>query len=202
MLVNIGIFKPQRQWGPKRLFLLICFDDHSNSVTTNGKPTMLLFSLPGGPQPPPVPKVNTPMLVKNNKQIFRGFHASILIPSLTRLIIVLWRKLCPFKLVDQKAVTSNCLAVQLKSASNQELEIVFVRNPNDEKDKISNLSKAFEHLAENGSKNQIIIKDFNTSLNTELDYVGCTQDPHKASREFLHGLQDDGIFIYVYLTKA
>ena len=52
MLVNIGIFKPQRQWGPKRLFLLICFDDHSNSVTTNGKPTMLLFSLPGGPQPP------------------------------------------------------------------------------------------------------------------------------------------------------
>ena len=52
LLVNIGIFKPQRQWGPKRLFLLICFDDHSNSVTTNGKPTMLLFSLPGGPQPP------------------------------------------------------------------------------------------------------------------------------------------------------
>ena len=142
------------------------------------------------------------MLVKNNKQIFREFHASILIPSLTRLIIVLWRKLCPFKLVDQKAVTSNCLAVQLKSASNQELEIVFVRNPNDEKKKISNLSKAFEHLAENGSKNQIIIKDFNTSLNTELDYVGYTQDPHKASREFLHGLQDDGIFIYVYLTQA
>ena len=117
-------------------------------------------------------------------------------------MIVLWRKLCPFKLVDQKAVTSNCLAVQLKSASNQELEIVFVRNPNDEKDKISNLSKAFEHLAENGSKNQIIIKDFNTSLNTELDYVGYTQDPHKASREFLHGLQDDGIFIDVYLTQA
>ena len=56
------------------------------------------------------------------------------------------------------------------------------------KKKISNLSKAFEHLAENGSKNQIIIKDFNTSLNTELDYVGYTQDPHKASREFLHGL--------------
>ena len=108
------------------------------------------------------------------------------------------RKLCPFKLVDQKAVTSNCLAVQLKSASNQELEIVFVRNPNDEKDKISNLSKAFEHLAENGSKNQIIIEDFNTSLNTELNYVGYTQDPHKASREFLHGLQDDAIFIDVY----
>ena len=37
-----------------------------------------------------------------------------------------------------------------------------------------------------------------TSLNTELDYVGYTQDPHKASREFLHGIQDDGIFIDVY----
>ena len=68
--------------------------------------------------------------------------------------------------------------------------------------KISNLSKALEYLAENGSKNQIIIEDFNTSLNTELDYVGYTQDPHKASREILHGLQDDGIFIDVYLTQA
>ena len=43
--------------GPKCLFLLICFDDHSNPVPTKGKsvPTMLLMSLPGGPRPPPVP---------------------------------------------------------------------------------------------------------------------------------------------------
>ena len=38
-------------------FLLICPDDHSNPVLTNGKsvPTMLLLSLPGGGPWPPVP---------------------------------------------------------------------------------------------------------------------------------------------------
>ena len=48
--------------------------------------------------------------------------------------------------------------------------------------KISNLSKALDHLAENGSKNQMIIGDYNTSLNTELDYVDYSQNPHRASR--------------------
>ena len=93
----------------------------------------------------------------------------------------------PFKLVVHKAVTSNCLAIKLKLASNQDLEIAIVYNPNDETDKISNLSKALDHLAENVSKNQMIIGDFNTSLNTELDYVEYFQDPHRTSREFLRG---------------
>ena len=44
----------------------------------------------------------------------------------------------------------------------------------------------------------MIIGEYNTSLNPELDYVDYTQDPHKASREFLHGLQEDGLFIDVY----
>ena len=53
----IGVFKARRQGGPKRLFLLICFDDHSNPVPTNGKsvPTKLLLSLPGGATAPPGP---------------------------------------------------------------------------------------------------------------------------------------------------
>ena len=71
-------------------------------------------------------------------------------------------------------------------------------NSNDEADKISNLSKALDQLSNNGCKNQLIIGDYNTSLNTELDYVDYTQDNHKASREFLHGLQEDGLFIDVY----
>ena len=71
-------------------------------------------------------------------------------------------------------------------------------NPNDEADKISNLSKAIDQLSSNGCKNQLIIGDYNTRLNPELDYVDYTQDPHKASREFLHGLQEDGLFIDVY----
>ena len=108
--------------------------------------------------------------------------------------MVLRRKSCLFKLVNHKAVTSNCLAVQ--PFSKQELEISFVYNPNDETDKINNLSKALDHLAENGSKNQLIIEDYNTS--TELDYLHYSQDPHRASREFLHGLQEDEIFIDVY----
>ena len=76
--------------------------------------------------------------------------------------------------------------------------IAFVYNPNDETDKISNLSKALDYLASNRCKNQLIIGDYNTSLNPELDYVDYNQDPHKASREFLHGLQEDGLFIDVY----
>ena len=35
--------------------------------------------------------------------------------------------------------------------------------------------------------------DYNHSFKTELDYVGYSQDPHRASREFLHGLQEDEI---------
>ena len=112
--------------------------------------------------------------------------------------MVLLRKSCPFKLVGHKDVTSNCLSVQLKSASNQELEIAFVYNFNDESDKISNRSKALDHLASNRCKNQLIIGDYNTSLNHELYYVDYIQDPHKLSREFLYGLQDDGFFINVY----
>ena len=84
------------------------------------------------------------VMVKNNKQTFQEFHNPILIPSQTRGIMALLRKSCPFKQVEHKAVTSNCLSVQLKSASNQKLEIAFVYNPNDETDKISNLSKALD----------------------------------------------------------
>ena len=126
------------------------------------------------------------VLVKNNKQVFQDFHDPILITSLTKGLIVLLMKSCPFKLVSYKPITSNCLAVQLKSASKQELEIAFVFNPNDETDKINN------HLAENESKNQLIIGDYNKNLNTELDYVGYSKDPHRASREFLHGQWSTG----------
>ena len=107
-------------------------------------------------------------------------------------MVLLWKS-CPFKLVGYKDVTSICLSIKLESTSNQELEIAFLYNPNNESDKISNLSKALDHLASKGYKNQLIIGDYNTSLNPELDYVDYIQDPHKASREFLHGLQDDGL---------
>ena len=137
-------------------------------------------------------------MVVKNKQTFQDFHDPILIPSQTRGIMVLLRKSCPFKLVSCKEVSHNCLSIKLESASNQELEIAFVYNPNDEADKISNLSIALDQLSSNGCKNQLIIGDYNTSLNTELDYVDYTQDNHKASREFLHGLQEDGLFIDVY----
>ena len=133
------------------------------------------------------------MIVKNNKQTFQEFY-NILIPCQTRGIMVLLRESCPFKLVKFKEVTSNCLSVVLESDSKQELKIAFVYNPNDEADKISNLSKALDHLASNGCKNQMIIEYYKTSLNPELDYVDYTQDPHKASRQFLHGLQDYGPF--------
>ena len=91
--------------------------------------------------------------------------------------MVLLRKSCPFKLVSYKEVTNNCLSVKLEYASKQELEIAFVYNPNDEADKINNLSEALNQLSRNGCKNQLIIGDYNTSLNTELDYVDYTQDP-------------------------
>ena len=53
----IGVFKARQQGGPKRIFLLICFDDHSNPVPTNGKsvPTKLLLNLAGGAVAPPGP---------------------------------------------------------------------------------------------------------------------------------------------------
>ena len=85
--------------------------------------------------------------------------------------MVLLRK-CPFKLVKFKDVTSNCLSVVLKSASNQELEIAFVYNPNGEANKISTLSKTLDQLASNRCKNQLIIGDYNISLNPKLDYIG------------------------------
>ena len=137
-------------------------------------------------------------MVKNNKQTFQDFYDPILIPSQTRGIMVLLRKSCPFKLVNFKEVSYNCLSVKLESTSKQELEIAFVYNPNDEADNISNNSKALDQMSSNGCKNHLIIGDYNTSLNPELDYVDYTQDPHKASREFLHGLQEDGHFIDVF----
>ena len=79
-------------------------------------------------------------MVNNNKHSFQEFYNPILIPSQTRGIMVLLRKSCPFKLVNFKEVSSNCLSIKLESASNQELEIAFMYNPNDEADKISNLS--------------------------------------------------------------
>ena len=49
-------------------------------------------------------------------------------------------------------------------------------NPNNEADKISNLSKALDQLASKGCKNQLIIGDYNTSLNPELAYVDLVVD--------------------------
>ena len=90
------------------------------------------------------------------------------------------------------------LAVKLTSASKQELEKAFVYSPNDEVDKIKNLKAAVTHLADNGCANQLIIGDYNFSMNTDLDYVGYALDPHHASREFLFGLEEDNVFIDVY----
>ena len=86
----------------------------------------------------------------------------------------------------------------LTSASKQDLEIAFFYNANDEVEKIKNLKAAVTHLADNGCANQLIIGDYNSSMNTDLDYVGYSQDPHHASREFLFGLQEDNVFIDVY----
>ena len=92
------------------------------------------------------------MMVKNNKQTFQEFHDPILIPSQSRGIMVLLRKSCPFKLVSCKEVSHNCLSIKLESASNQELEIAFMYNPNDEAHKISNPSKALDQLSSNRCK--------------------------------------------------
>ena len=95
-------------------------------------------------------------MVKNNKQTFQEFYDPILIPSQTRGIMILLRKSCPFKLVNFKEVTNNCLSVKLELASKQELEIAFVYNPNDEAGKISTLSKALDQLSSNRCKNRKI----------------------------------------------
>ena len=92
-------------------------------------------------------------MVKNNKQTFQDFYDPIQIPSQSRGIMVLLRRSCPFKMVKYKDVTSNCLSIPLQSAFNQELEIAFVYNPNNEADKISNLSKGLDQLSSNGCKN-------------------------------------------------
>ena len=68
-------------------------------------------------------------------------------------------------------------------------------NPNDETEKIKNLKN---HLTDNGCFNQLIIEDYNSSLNRDLDYVWYLQEPHQVSREFLFGLQDESIYIDVY----
>ena len=65
--------------------------------------------------------------------------------------------------VKYKDVTSNCLLISLQSASNQELEIAFMYDPNDEADNISNLSEALYQLSSNRYKNQVIIGVYNTS---------------------------------------
>ena len=99
------------------------------------------------------------VMIKENKTFFKDFHDPILIPSQTRGIMVLIRKSCPFSLLCHHEVTKNCLSVKMVSASNQELEIAFVYNPNDEMEKIRNLKAAVTHLADNGCSNQLIIGD-------------------------------------------
>ena len=45
---------------------------------------------------------------------------------------------------------------------------------------------AVTYLADNGCTNQLIIGDYNSSMNKDLDYVSYSgQDPHHASRDFL-----------------
>ena len=61
-------------------------------------------------------------MVKNNKQKFQDFYDLILIPSQTQGVMVLLRKSCPFKLINFKEVSYNCLSVKLELASKQELE--------------------------------------------------------------------------------
>ena len=83
--------------------------------------------------------------------------------------MVLIRKTCPFSLIRHYKVTPNCLYVKMTSASNQELEIAFVYNPDAEVDKIKNPKAAVTHLAKNRYANQLIIGDYNSSMNTNLD---------------------------------
>ena len=59
------------------------------------------------------------------------------------------------------------------------------------------ISEALNDLAKNGPKNHLIRGDSNTSLNKDMNYVGYTKDPHCASREVLHGLQEDGVLVDV-----
>ena len=94
----------------------------------------------------------------------KNFVEPILIHSQSCGIMVLIRKTCPFKLNCHQDVRPNCLAVKLTSASNQELEIAFVYNPNDELEKIRNLKAAVTHLAGNGCLNQLIIGDYKIGL--------------------------------------
>ena len=139
------------------------------------------------------------VMINGNKTVFKEFHDPLLILGQTRGIMVLIRKSCPFSPIRHYEVTSNCLSVRLVSASNQELEIAFVYNPNGEMEKIRNLKAAVTYLADNGCKNQLIIGDYNSSMNRDLDYIGYgDQDPHHASREFLFGLQKDDVFIDFY----
>ena len=112
------------------------------------------------------------VMVKGNKEFFKDFHDPLLIPSQTRGIMVLIRKTSPFSPANHYKVTSDCLSVKLVSASNQELEIAFVYNPNGEMEKIRNLKAAVTHLSDNGCKNQLIIGDYNSSMNRDLDYIG------------------------------
>ena len=55
--------------------------------------------------------------------------------------------------------------------------------------------KVVHHFADTGCSNQLIIGDFNSSLNRDQYYMACLQDPHQVSREFLLGLQDESHFI-------
>ena len=70
----------------------------------------------------------------------------------------------------------------------EELKITFECNPNHET----------YHLADNGYSSQLMIRDFKCSLSNDLDYMEHLQDPHKVSRGFLCGLQDEGILIDSY----
>ena len=56
-------------------------------------------------------------MVKNNKTFLQNFLDPILIPSRSHGLMVLIWKLCPFALNCHQAVTYNCLAVKLTSAS-------------------------------------------------------------------------------------
>jgi len=85
--------------------------------------------------------------------------------------MVLIRKICLFRLIRCYEVTPNCLYVKMVSAYNQALEIAFVYNPNDEIEKIRNIKAAVTHLADNGCSNELIIGDYNSSMNKDLDYV-------------------------------
>ena len=121
------------------------------------------------------------VMIKGNNTFFQNFHDPLLIPSQTREIMVLIRKSSPFTPVRHYKVTPDCLSVKLVSASNQELEIAFVYNPNGEMEKIRNLKAAVTHLADNGCKNQLIIGDYNSSMNRDLDYIGYGDRPGSPS---------------------